>query len=1457
MANEFYPDQPDYIAKLNELWAMALSGGGGGTTNVTGSAPIVVSGSTTKNVAINAATGSLPGSMSAADFTKLAGIANGANNYSLPISTASALGGIKIGSGLTIDPVTGIVTASGSGAAVPFNTAVANGAGPTLSATEATIGTVTLTNVTAGSPVLIIARVNLVKDTGATSRTATMRVRRGSLNTDTQVGRDAIEQSQAVASTHFGPGVIVLHDAAHGGGSSITWTVRGLVDVASGATTPNYEIQAIELKGIKGDVGATGSSAIDDASTTGANTWSATKIAAEIAAAASSGSVTLTGTQTLTNKTVTNPANTQQTLNVAGSAIPWDMNLGAWGQATLTANRTMAAPTNLKPGVYILYVTQGGAGGFTITSWDPVFKFHNLATPVFSTAPGITDTIIFISNGVSLFGDMWCKGAAATIPPGSPTYSWGTNLSGMEWAQPGLRSSQSSQPNINYMVPRPQDIQFLAACGMTKSRLPIQWELLQPIRLSSPANATVRAGYAVTNNGDFFSVYQSYITDTLDAHAAAGMTCILDLHNYCRYRDFIYNGDGSVTGFVNPSDPDLQPYTTDATKVRDCIMAKAAGATITTADFNDFWNRIANLWKNHPGFGGYGLMNEPNTMPGFNQTVPGGTEDFTIWPFFAQSAINAIRAVDPTGKIYVSGNVWSSAINWSSNNPGYPLSGNNLIYEGHMYLDANSAGNAFDYDVEVSKGYSAGESGTINANTGVNRLAGFISWGAANNAKLALTEFGMPLQIKTGVLDQRWVTMYRNALTSAVAANMEVYSWMGGNHWPIHSFPINHVPQFHQSKTMEPEVSGEFKAKLGINTYTLFDDGPGYGLSGTVLTITVYARGNLPSSVTLNLISDNGGTFSSPTIVIPAGPNGKVTYTYTTAADRVATISYTGAAQVPPPRKVFSIVDPVAAATTSLANGALALIAKYQAAKWVAADGYLDYIGTSTGPATTGNPVRAICDSGWMSTPDNPMEMLWFLNEGLLNPNLHPATLGVDSNSKKYMDTTTTGQRGLWCKKLNPVPTFYPNPAGTIPFRLNQPHFAIAAFALPVSNVQGSIFVCGKAETRAQSELFLEGGIPKYRIRDDRPATDALPSQVNQESIIVSSGGAIGVNVPTVVAFRCANGAQDLRVESVARGSATLVPDDAVYNYAGWPFTYDSKPYFNQMLMCGNWASYFPGDSFPGRFYAAVCGPGNPTDVEMNVIEAYLSSLAGGSLGLAGGGSGMPAGAWAGGKNGFWADPDDLTTLFQANQTSPVTTAGQFVGKINDKSGNGNHAVDATSPGTYASVASHDCYLSSNGYEVPGGGGSTSGFLFVACIQPNSGNSTKRVLYSDKTSANVGIEVFLNASNQVEVLVGNSFANFQIIGVQTLSIGTTYVVTVWYDGSFYQVQINNNGAASGGVSSPVAGSSNFTLGATFGGDTNPSNSYWFSAVLVKDSTVSDANRALIKTAVGAKGGVTV
>lgn len=61
-------------------------------------------------------------------------------------------------------------------------------------------------------------------------------------------------------------------------------------------------------------------------------------------------------------------------------------------------------------------------------------------------------------------------------------------------------------------------------------------------------------------------------------------------------------------------------------------------------------------------------------------------------------------------------------------------------------------------------------------------------------------------------------------------------------------------------------------------------------------------------------------------------------------------------------------------------------------------------------------------------------------------------------------------------------------------------------------------------------------------------------------------------------------------------------------------------------------------------------------------------------LGRSGGFS--PRSLFAAGEQGAWYDPSDITTLFQDSAgTTPVAAPGQFVARILDKSGRGNHAT--------------------------------------------------------------------------------------------------------------------------------------------------------------------------------------
>lgn len=91
-----------------------------------------------------------------------------------------------------------------------------------------------------------------------------------------------------------------------------------------------------------------------------------------------------------------------QTLTDAAT-INWDTSLGQIATVTLGGDRTMAAPTNLKVGTYILHVVQDGAGNRTIT-WNSVFKWPAAQAPVLSTTASRRDLFSFVCDGTNLYG---------------------------------------------------------------------------------------------------------------------------------------------------------------------------------------------------------------------------------------------------------------------------------------------------------------------------------------------------------------------------------------------------------------------------------------------------------------------------------------------------------------------------------------------------------------------------------------------------------------------------------------------------------------------------------------------------------------------------------------------------------------------------------------------------------------------------------------------------------------------------------------------------------------------------------------------------------------------------------------------------------------------------------------------------------------------------------------------
>lgn len=92
-------------------------------------------------------------------------------------------------------------------------------------------------------------------------------------------------------------------------------------------------------------------------------------------------------------------------LSDSSGTISWDAATSRMATVTLTGTgRTVANPTNLRAGSYVLVVKQDGSGSRTITTWGSAFKWPGAIVPVLSTAINTTDIFSFWCDGTNLYG---------------------------------------------------------------------------------------------------------------------------------------------------------------------------------------------------------------------------------------------------------------------------------------------------------------------------------------------------------------------------------------------------------------------------------------------------------------------------------------------------------------------------------------------------------------------------------------------------------------------------------------------------------------------------------------------------------------------------------------------------------------------------------------------------------------------------------------------------------------------------------------------------------------------------------------------------------------------------------------------------------------------------------------------------------------------------------------------
>jgi endoglucanase len=270
----------------------------------------------------------------------------------------------------------------------------------------------------------------------------------------------------------------------------------------------------------------------------------------------------------------------------------------------------------------------------------------------------------------------------------------------MEMGYPAAWYSVASGPvaGTNYPVLKEALIDYFAAKKVGAIRFLVSWEALQP-KLGDPIpNASAAANY------------RTY---------------------YGNYKRIVDYATGKGIQVI------IEPWEADASDSAcgGCWNGNKIGsAAVPISAFADFWGKMAAVFMGNPRVS-YGLINEPN-----NQST-------MTWFRAAQAAISAIRDAGSTQRIFVPGNCWTAASDWTATwcdtdstkvsnatawltvNGGQPLYDplNNIAIEVHTYLDSDQGG-----------------SSTVitSVNAAQTQIATTLNWAKARGLKVYLGEIG-------------------------------------------------------------------------------------------------------------------------------------------------------------------------------------------------------------------------------------------------------------------------------------------------------------------------------------------------------------------------------------------------------------------------------------------------------------------------------------------------------------------------------------------------------------------------------------------------------------------------------------------------------------------------------------------------------------------------------------------
>jgi endoglucanase len=234
-----------------------------------------------------------------------------------------------------------------------------------------------------------------------------------------------------------------------------------------------------------------------------------------------------------------------------------------------------------------------------------------------------------------------------------------------------------------------------------------------------------------TLNAPLDSAELSRLDAVVAAADARDMRVIIDIHNFARYQ-------GQLIGTV----------------------------AVPVAAFADLWRRLAEHYRAVSAVWAFGLMNEPHDTGG-------------RWASIAQAGVDGVDSADPARTVLVSGDGWSSAVDWRRNNESLRINARRgqVLYEAHAYFDGDGSGRyAAAYDAQ--RAYP---------DIGVDRARPFAAWLKAHRLHGFMGEYGVPAD------DERWLVVLDRFLNYLDSEGIGGAYWAGGEHWG--AYPLSIAPQ--------------------------------------------------------------------------------------------------------------------------------------------------------------------------------------------------------------------------------------------------------------------------------------------------------------------------------------------------------------------------------------------------------------------------------------------------------------------------------------------------------------------------------------------------------------------------------------------------------------------------------------------------------------------------------------